>query len=197
MAKKSASQKLEDLEKSDEELEQEKKAPKPDGVLFWHRLRAETSVGPRYFDDPAKAPAGAKIPEATFLRINDPDNPGKPLTIRGSRRIKDKNIIVYLILKNKPTAKASGGSKIGSILYDPDEVVESGAMTREELKNAAVKSIAPKWYTDPAAPPPNIEASPESELDRMARERNIPKYDLKATIFEKKARIVEFFKTGQ
>jgi len=198
-SKKSAAQKIADLAKSDEEIAEEKAQPKQEGVLFWHRRRLETSNGPQYFDNPDECPAHASIAEAKFLRIKDPENPTRPLIIHGSRRIKDRMIAAYLILKNKPAAKSAmgKGSKVGALLYDPDEVIGNGIMTRDELKAAAVMSIAPEWYRAPDAPPPNLSGMPESELDKLARENNVKKYDVASTIFDKRARLGDFFRDGQ
>lgn len=181
-------------EKKPEEIAEEaepkaEEKPKEKGVLFWGRIRVDTSAGPVFYDDPGEVPEGAhyNLLEAEFPKIEYPKGSKKSLKIFGAKRIDDKNIIAFLILKNKPTPKAGlgKGSKMGGLLYKPEEVVEQGYMTEQELKDAAVKNIPPKWYREPHEPPPPLSMLPDSELDKLALKHNVKNFDITATRWDK------------
>lgn len=172
------------------EKQEAQKAPEPDkeGVLFWHRRRAESAAGPIWYDRPEDAPAGATIGESSYVRIAYPRGSTKILEILGSRRINDRHVVAYLIVKNKAPAASGlgkGNSKSGRLLYDPKEVVEKGYMTQAELERAAVHGEFPSWYVAPQEPLPNFGAMNEVNLDRYAREKGLAKYNPEWSIWEK------------
>jgi|GEM_PF-3495300 len=166
-----------------------KEAPKEKGVLFWGRIRVDMSAGPVFYDDPGEVPPGTAYNQlqAEFPKIEYPKGSNKSLKIFGAKRIDDRMIVAYLILKNKPAPKAGlgKGSKMGSLLYDPKEVVAGGYMTEAELKAAAVKNKAPSWYRAPTEPAPDFNMLPDPELDRWAMRNNVKQYDTSAGRWDK------------
>jgi len=174
--------------------------PDEEGVKFWHRRRAETAAGPVWFDNPEDAPAGATIGESSYVRIAYPRGSTKILEIHGSKRINDRHIVAYLIMKNKAPGRAGmgkGKSKSGRLLYDPEEVVAKGYMTKEELERCAVHNEPPEWYRPPMEPMPNVRAMNEVNLDRLAREKGIAKYNPEWNIWEKQTYLDQWFRSQQ
>lgn len=180
-----------------------KRTMKKDVVVFWHRLRSEGLNGPDYHEDPTTAPPGCLMPVADFARIEYPRGSGKSLIIRGAREIDDKHIIAYLIVKSKPSGRAVrkdalGGivkAKAGVLLYNAKQVIANGFMSKEELDRAANHSEFPEWYVSPMAPAPNFSGMPETELDKWAHAANVPKYDVRANIYDKIKRLQQFIKS--
>ena len=68
-------------------------------------------------------------------------------------------------------------------------------MTAEEIDRAARLSEPPAWYRTPTKPPPDVDMMQETELDRLAREDNVQKYDYSADIWGKRAKLKEFYRT--
>ncbi len=146
------------------------------GVLFVRPARQDgPNMTPRYYD-PRKedVPPGARTGSVEYRRIADPDNPKIPLTIHSSKRIKNRQIVRYLLNKNRP-ANLKATTR-GILLYDPQEVVDQGIITAVELEALN----AGKPLDDCAPPPPikNLGLMTTEAIDRWAMDREIPGYNI-------------------
>jgi hypothetical protein len=139
---------------------------------------------PRYYNPKYETPPPeARTGEIGFPRIADPDNPRKFLVIKSSKRIKDHAVVRYLA---KKYYGAQLKPKSGTLMYDPEEVITQGYLTRDELDGLA-KGIDPDDGKKPPEPYKNFGLMTAEKLDRYALDRAIPGYPFNGTRLAREA----------